>query len=206
VINTIKELDRLGIDSEFVCVSYAEPSVARNRMVKFFLDTDSDLLIMQDDDVAIAPTIVRRILEFDEAMVGIYLPQRRLDLKRYADHVRAGLPPRAAAHATAPLIGPDTEQDNCILEVDKIGGGFLAIRREAFRQIDRADLAKEYAFGLPGAQTTYKGYFNNLIEEDGASYLGEDYSFCWRYKKAGGRIFAYKGPGITHYGIFGFES
>lgn len=206
IIHMIKEMDKLDIETEFVCVSYAEPSVARNRLVKYFLDDSADLLIMQDDDVAIVPTIVKRILEFDAPMVGIYLPQRRLNLKQFTGHVRSGLSARAAAHATSPPIRPTTEQDNCILEVDKIGGGFLALKREAFQLIDQAGQVTEYAFGLPGSQSTYKGYFNNVIEEGGANYLGEDYSFCWRYKKAGGRIFAYKGPGITHYGIFGFES
>ena len=109
-------------------------------------------------------------------------------------------------HATAPLIGPPTGQDNCILEVDRIGGGFLLLKREVFQQIDRSGQVKAYGFGLPSAQSELKGYFNNIIGEDGTSYLGEDYSFCHRYKTAGGRIFAYKGPGITHYGVFGFDS
>ncbi|MEM7443700.1 MAG: hypothetical protein AAF414_10270 [Pseudomonadota bacterium] len=206
VINTIKELGRLGIEADFVCVSYAEPSVARNRLATYFLGTDADLLIMQDDDVAILHTIVRRIVEFDARMVGIYLPQRRLDLTKFGEHVKSGLPVRTAVHAAAPLIGPPTEQDNCIMEVDKIGGGFLVMKRDVFAAIDQTGLASTYEFGVPGSTTSYKGYFNNVIEEGGSNYLGEDYSFCWRFKKAGGRIFAYKGPGITHYGIFGFES
>ena len=206
VIDTMKELSGSGIEADFVAVSYAEPAVARNRLAAYFLDGEADLLIMQDDDVAIAPAIVKRIVEVDRPMVGIYLPQRRLDLDAYAGHAKAGMAPRAARHATVPLIGPPTGQDNCILEVDRIGGGFLFLKRDVFRQIDRSGQVKAYAFGLPSAQSRLTGYFNNIVGEDGASYLGEDYSFCQRYKAAGGRIFAYKGPGITHYGVFGFES
>ena len=87
-----------------------------------------------------------------------------------------------------------------------ISRGCLFLKREVFQQIDRSGQVKAYAFGLPSAQSELKGYFNNIVGDDGTSYLGEDYSFCQRYKAAGGRIFAYKGPGITHYGVFGFDS
>lgn len=206
VIDCMKELARIGIEADFVAVSYAEPAVARNRLAAYFLKSGADLLIMQDDDVAIRPAIVKRMIEVDRPMVGVYLPQRRMDLERYAGHARAGLSPRAARHATSPLIGPATEQDNCILEVDKIGGGFLILKREVFELIDRSGQVKAFGFGLPGDQSHLTGYFNNIVDQEGTSYLGEDYSFCRRYAKAGGRIFAYKGPGVTHHGSFGFES
>lgn len=211
VINALSVISRRGATATFATVSYAEPSVARNVLAGRFLDSDADILIMQDDDVAIHPDVLGAILDRDAPFTGVFLPQRQLDMTAFVAGLRDGLSERAARRAAAPMVGPnlgsDTphEDENRIVPVPWIGAGFLVLQRAVFEAIDRTGQCPRYRFEVPGRQQMLTGYFDNLADTDGTR-LGEDISFCRRYTDTGGKVFAYHGQGITHYGMTGFPS
>ena len=204
VINMIETLREAGVTAGFAWQTYAEVSTARNMLTQVFLDSDAELLIFIDDDMAIETPVVRRLLAADKPLLGVYAPPRGLDLERFADFIQQGVPTRQARHAATPLIGPPTHADDAIVEVDHIGGGVLFIRREVFGALDRAGLAPAYDHSSPGSSTTFRGYFNPVVTDQ--QMTGEDFAFCQRYRKTGGRIYAYKGEGISHFGMMRFES
>ncbi len=206
VINNISVLREMDITAEFVCVTYAEASVARNRLAAAFLNTNADWIIMQDDDVSIDTSIVKRIFAFEQDFIGVFLPQRQLNLDKFAGHIKSGLSVREARIRAAKNVGLGENQsmDNSIYEVNSIGGGFLVLHRRVFQKILKHGSTGSFQFNTPSESTDIYGFFNNITND--GSFIGEDYSFCERYKKAGGKIFAYNGPGITHHGSYGFSS
>ena len=206
VVRTIQHLKEENIDVTFMSVTYAEPAMARNRIAASFLDSDADVLMMLDDDVSIHPTLVLQLLRLNKPFIGVYLPQRQLSLDAFAEHVRSGKDVRAARLAAAPPVGPSTDADGGAFEVSHISGGFLMLRRSVFELIDAAGLSSPIRLTLPGGSHHVGGYFSNISEPDQGVFLSEDYSFCRRYTEAGGKIIAYKGPGVTHHGAFAFES
>ncbi len=204
VINMIETLRENGVDAGFAWQTYAEVHTARNMLTQAFLDSGADLLIFIDDDMAIESHVVRRLLGAGLPLVGVYAPPRGLDLQRFADYIQEGFSVREACHAAAPLIGPQTRADDAIVEVDYIGGGVLFIRREVFATLDQAGLAPAYEHSSPAGATSFRGYFNPVVTDQ--QLTGEDFAFCQRYRQAGGRIYAYKGEGVSHFGMMRFDS
>jgi hypothetical protein len=106
-IMAIKDLiSDMGGEADFMSVAYAEPALARNIMAHHFLKSDADTLIMYDDDVRIEWRIVKRMIEYERPFVGVFLPQRKMDIERYANFVRAGLSNAEAREEVAPMVGP----------------------------------------------------------------------------------------------------
>jgi hypothetical protein len=199
-------LRRNGYSPDWLSIAFAEPAMARNFLAHEFLKREADLLIMQDDDVAVSTNIVQRMLDLGKEFTGVYLPQRKLDFAVYSDNLREGMPSRQAQLKANPPIGEPMETDNAIVRTGPISAGFLMLRRAVFARIDDGVGALEFIQRLPGGEYRLKGYFNNIQNEQTGRFISEDISFCERYLNSGGEIFAYKGPGITHYGAIGFHS
>ncbi len=204
VITTMDVLRASGIRSSLAWQTFAEAPVARNILTYNFMNSSADILIMQDDDIGIAPMVVERMLGAGYPMMGVYAPPRGLDLDRFADYVRQGMSVREACHATAPLIGPATDIDHAFVEVDYIGGGFLFMHRSVFETIEAAGLARPFDYNVPGGKMTFRSFFNNIATD--TQMLSEDYAFCQRYREAGGTIHAYRGEGVSHYGVREYRS
>ena len=204
VINMMETLRNAGVNAGFAWQTYAEVHTARNMLTNVFMNSSADLLVFIDDDMAIETHVVERLLAADKPMVGVYAPPRGLDLDRFADYIQEGYTVRDARHAVAPLIGPQTPADHAMVEVDHIGGGVLFIRREVFETLDSAGLAPGYEHSSPGGVTSFRGYFNPVVTDQ--EMTGEDFAFCQRYRQAGGRIYAYKGEGVSHFGMMRFDS
>jgi hypothetical protein len=195
-----------GYDTDLIFMAFAEPSLARNMIAQQFLATDADILVMQDDDVSVSNNVVQRIIELGKEFTGIYLPQRKLNFRMYASYVQAGMGARQALQAANPPIGRPVDIDNTIIRTDLVSAGFLVLHRSVFSQIDDGFGANAYVHHAIDGDIELKGYFDNITDEDSGCLLSEDFSFCRRYLNSGGEIFAYKGPGITHYGVIGFDS
>ena len=205
-IRMVQAFAEIGVEVTFMSVCYAEPAMARNRITASFLKTDADILMMLDDDVSLHPPLGPQFLGLNQPFIGVYLPQRQINLETFAQHVKAGKDPHAARLAAAPLVGPTNDVYGGVLEVNQICAGFLMLRRSVFELIDAASLSAEMKLTLPGGAHQVPGYFNNITDPETGAFLSEDYSFCRRYRAAGGKIIAYKGPGVTHYGVMAFQS
>jgi len=199
-------LHERGYDTELVFMAFAEPSLARNMIAQQFLKSDAELLIMQDDDVAVATNVVQRILELGKPFTGVYLPQRKLNFHMYASYIQAGIGARQAMQTANPPIGRPVDIDNAIIRTGHVAAGFLMLHRSVFSQIDAGFGVNAYVHHAIDGDIDMKGYFDNITDEETGCLLSEDFSFCRRYINSGGEIFAYKGPGITHYGVIGFDS
>jgi hypothetical protein len=136
----------------------------RNKIVKRFLQTDNDYLMMVDDDVV--PLFNPAEFVFaDVDVIGFPAKVRQGDRQlNWVAYVR-----RPDRHEYAPVDFNKVEQDIELLSVDAVGTGCILIRRRVLENI--------------------KAPFHIHFDEDGILTMGTDFAFCERVKEAGFDIF-----------------
>ena len=74
--------------------------------------------------------------------------------------------------------------------------------------IEKGKVAKKTTTSAAGTTDTY-GFYEIVYHNDGGGgvrRLSEDYSFCYRLRKAGVPVHAYRGPGVSHVGEMVFTT
>lgn len=202
-------LNSRSIRYKFSWISYAEVAAARNILAAEFLEGDYDTFIGIDDDVGIGPIALEMLLDHNSPVVGVYLPQRSIDLNAFEKAIVSGMRGKNARFAVAPYIGCYANTKNpeygTIGKVEFIGTGFHIVQRTVLETIIERDLAPELRTTTHNFDKKMYGFFSNIVDGNGAE-LSEDFSFCRRVTEAGFDVYAYLGPGVTHTGTMSFES
>lgn len=137
----------------------------RNKIVKRFLETDADFLLMFDDDVVPVFNPAQAIL-YDRDVLG--LPTRRRTGQRIEWVVYAKHPVEKNKYSAIDLDKVRGDAD--ILKVDAVGTGAILIKRKVLE--------------------TVKAPFMDVFDDDGLRILGQDLNFCQKAIKAGFEVFA----------------
>ncbi len=210
--NAVRQLERAGavvIPSE-VCFS-DDLSRARSRAVWYALQKpDWSWLLFWDEDVVVPDvTIIPRMLEravFDgHDMIAAPYPRKRSPI----DFPYKPLP--------ASLESGRMEVKNDCVEVDLVAAGFLLVSRECLETMCDA-YSNDWFTDAHDASNVHEtvALFKQVHTDEtkiadgkGGSMrfrelYSEDYSFCWRWRKIGGKIQMYTGPGapLGHVGGF----
>jgi len=151
----------------------------RNKIVKRFLETDADFLLMFDDDVVPAFNPAQAIL-YDKDVLG--LPTRRRTGQRIEWVVYAKHPVVKNRYAAIDLDKVRSDAD--ILKVDAVGTGAILIKRKVLE--------------------TVKAPFMDVFDSDGLRILGQDLNFCQKAIEAGFEVFASPKMICEHVKDFGF--
>lgn len=143
-------------------------AMARNSLVNEFLKTDCTELLFIDSDVVVEAHDVMRLL----AQSG-------------GKDIAAGLYPRRATDKFFFLDIPRDDDGNMIFEgsmlkVNRVGTGFMLIKRHVFETLIAQHPEWEYV--TKGEETAF-AVFDQGVHE--GKYVGEDYLFCDRARKAG---------------------
>jgi len=136
----------------------------RNKIVKRFLKTDNDYLMMIDNDVV--PLFNPAHFVFaNKDIIGFPAKVRQGDRQlNWVAYVR-----RPDRHEYAPVDFTKVEQDIELLSVDVVGTGCILIHRKVLEDI--------------------KAPFHIHFDEDGILTMGTDFAFCERVKEKGYEIF-----------------
>lgn len=162
-----------GIEIELDLVSNCSLiAKARNEIAGRFLKSDYESLIFLDADIEFEGADLVRILRMPQEVVG-------------GGYVKKD---GSGTLNLVPVMPP--VMDGELQEVQRIGTGFLRIRREAF-----ARMSPPEADGI-GC------YFQCGVRN--GQYWGEDYAFCEDYRAAGGTIWLYQCP-LGHVGKHTFR-
>ena len=209
LVSLCRILGDMKVRYQFTCVAHADVTVARNTLASVFLSSPCDVFVGMDDDVGISEELLRKLLTLQYNFVGVYLPQRSLDLSRFEQAVLAGHRGRAAQYAAAPHVPhspnePAALSEGGIRKVERIGTGFYVMRRSILETMIKNGIAVREVVNQANFTGVQYGFFNNIAIND--RYLSEDYSFCERVRQAGFDIYAYAGPGVSHTGSMTFES
>ena len=153
---------------------------ARNAIAHRFLQSDCTDLLFIDADIHFTPADVLRTLALSEGrdiVAGAY-PRRAEDVKFFTD------------------VHYPLELEDGLLRVERVGTGFMLIRRHVFEQL-QAD-HPEWRFWVNTEQTHHTAFFDFKTTPEG--YIGEDYLFCDRARAAGFKVWIDPEVNLGHYG------
>jgi hypothetical protein len=191
---------------------------SRNALVKSFLDTPGAThLLFVDADIGFEPEAVQRLLAFDQEVVAGMYPLKVVDWGRMAAVLRPGMTERMAREAGAhfvgvPCRGADREERDGFVTADYAGTGFMMIQRRALERLIEAHPETRYrtmqtypAPPLDGGGAPYHSLFDCTIDPETGTYLSEDFTFCRRFRKLGGKVWLDTESRLRHVGSLEFS-
>jgi hypothetical protein len=187
----------------------------RNAMVADFLaNPEATHLLFIDADIGFEPEMVARFLAFDEDVVAGLYPIKGLDWSRIAERAASPASPQELSEAGltfvgTPLRGAEHEERQGFVTGRYAGTGFMLIRRSAIERMKAAH--PELAYQSAHIHTRRAGtaehlvdLFAPLIEPETRTYLSEDYSFCYRWRALGGKVWLDPTARLMHVGNYDY--
>lgn len=202
---------RLGLNVQLELRSESAITRLRNTMVGQFLQNeDYSHLCFIDADLQFSTEAVMRLLLADRDVVaGIY------PLKQFNWPPGGHMPPGMTqaefenCYASYPFFPIDDHADpDGFCEVYATTTGFMCIKRHVIE--DMIEKHPEWNYtpdNLPPATRSpyHWAIFENMIDPQSRRYLTEDYAFCWRWRKMGGKIYADTQSQLNHMGQHVFK-
>lgn len=164
---------------------------ARNQLVAIALDNGADWIVFVDDDIGFDAKDFFKLIGHDVDVVG-GAPARRH--KRWDD--KPALLGRPKEGST---VREYVTPAGRLWEVDRMATAFIAIRAPVFKAIE--PFTEAYHSGGTMAGTGMRSWFwFDLDEVDGKLHdEGEDYNFCRKWTRAGGKCFLDPDIRLRHY-------
>lgn len=168
---TTAHLTRLGITHGVMMFQDSLVDRGRDRAAAETLAAGYTHLLFIDGDVEFTPDCVTHLLKARKPVIGGALP-----LKDASGNFTVGF-----------LEGPVQQcPESKAVKVARIGAGFLMISREALEQFAAAYPEISYTEQGPQGTRPMRAYFEHVVR-DGIRW-SEDYSFCERWRAAGGDV------------------
>ena len=159
-----------------------------NLMAKMMTNKAATHFMFIDADIRFQPESIFQMLASNKDVIGGLYPKKALPIS-YVINVK-----------------PGTQIINDVFPVDTMGTGFMLFKRHVYEQLCEAHPECKYVddVGL-GKQfePTMFSIFDTEIDEQG-HYLSEDWTFCRRWAKLGGEIFAHSKVLLNHSGHYEF--
>ncbi len=164
---------------------------ARNNLAAKFLSTPGAThLMFIDVDLGFEAESVLKLLCNNQDVVGGLYPKKSLPISYVVNTVSS---PQESS--------PET------VEVSTLGTGFMLIKRHVIEKMIGAFPELKYkddiGFGKEFEPNMY-ALFDTAISPD-QHYLSEDWTFCYRWRQMGGRIFADTSIKLDHTGFYKFQ-
>lgn len=189
---------------------------SRNKLVSVFLDTPAMThLMFIDADISFRPEDLHRLLKFDEDVVAGMYPVKNIDWARLQQHQQPGMPEQHLKESGLNYVGLSCqgaeweERDGFVTGI-YAGTGFKLIKRRVFERMIAA--YPETKFQAAQTYPRPKTYSNNqyalfdcIIDPMTGVYLSEDFAFCQRWRKIGGKIWLDTQSRLAHIGSYRFE-
>lgn len=157
---------------------------ARNMLAHRFLRSGAELLVFVDGDIEFDPAALALLLDSGEDVVGGAYPKKQ---------------PGAVELVVERL--PGAARRGPLVEVARIGTGFLSISRDALERLCAAHPETAYR---DSAGEIVHALFDTAVV--GGQYLSEDWLFCDRWRASGGRVWMHDGVRLGHIGSATFRS
>jgi hypothetical protein len=152
------------------------------------LEGDFTHLLFIDTDMGFDAALIRRMVEADRKMIAAVCPYRTIPLHLSAGEgktLREAVSEQVPYNARFAPGLTNLDIRNGICEVEAIGTAIMLIKTEALRDMIEKGAVEKFATHFPFDQwiesKVYYGFFDHLIEN--GMYLGEDFSFCRRWRR-----------------------
>jgi hypothetical protein len=143
-----------------------------------------------DADIGFEPAEIFKLVLADKDIAGGLYPKKALPISYVVNKI------------------PDAEKQGNLVEVMNLGTGFMLIKREVLEQMIAANPELHYqdSIGLDPKYAPFKyALFDTEICPETREYLSEDYLFCKRWRKMGGKIWADLSITLNHVGYHTFR-
>lgn len=159
-----------------------------NLMAKMMTNQAATHFMFIDADIRFQPESIFQMLATGKDVIGGLYPKKALPVQ-YVINVK-----------------PGTQIQNDIFPVDTMGTGFMQFKREVYEKLCKAHPETKYIDDV-GLGKQFEPYmysiFDTEIDEKG-HYLSEDWTFCRRWARLGGEIYAHSKVLLNHSGHYEF--
>lgn len=161
--------------------SCSHPAMGRNQLADDFLKSDSDRLVFLDADVTFEPGSLLKLAHHPQDLVG-----GCYRFKQEVENYPIGWLPD-------PELKGLWSDEQGLIKVASLPGGFLAISRKAFEILREAHPEREYEhFGRKAHAFFQMPFIDGHL-------CGEDSFFCREWRDAGGSVFLDPDLTLTHW-------
>jgi len=193
-----QHLNSKQIQTGFSSTSFPDIAELRSMAMTIWYDTmpDSSHMLFIDSDMGFDPSVVSDMLLFNEGVVGSIYPQRKL-------------PQAWAGSGTGDAV---TERRGNFMKVEGVGMGCTLIRRDVVtKMIEQMPELIDTRLNLhpagemlrsAGTGRMIRAFEKLDLPERGL--VSEDLSFCIRWRRCGGDVWAAIGYRMAHVGPFDF--
>lgn len=186
----------------------------RNSIVAEFMATEAYThLLWIDADIGFEPEQVFRLLLADRPVAGGVYPLKKIVLPETmpGGMTREHFQALYAHYPFNPVPGAGIDEQGFI-EVLDLPTGMMMIKREVFEQMATAypglRYKPDFMLGLEDLADKINDYhfrFYDVMTEENGRYLSEDYAFCRRWQKIGGKVFADVQSNLSHQGTHMYQ-
>jgi hypothetical protein len=186
---------------------------SRNKLVSMFLDMpQATHLMFIDADIVFKPEYVLRMLNFDQDVVAGVYPVKGIDWaqvqrKLTPDITQDKLQEAGLNYVGLPYPKAEGEERNGFITAAYAGTGFKLIKRAVFERMIAAypetkyQVAQTFPRALKNSGNQY-ALFECMIDPMTGVYLSEDFAFCQRWRKLGGKIWLDTQSHLKHIGVY----
>ena len=158
-----------------------------NKLVARFLASDCSDLLFVDVDLSWSPDDLLRLASYDVPFVaGVYQRKSRTKVD--------------FAVKFGSAIGMDAQR---LVAVDRVGTGFMRLRRDCLEKMVAAHPALRLKHpGAPDDDRFYALFDTAIVEGE---FVGEDFTFCDRWRAIGGRVLVDPTMNFGHHGAAAYD-
>lgn len=158
---------------------------ARNRMLTQFIENPIFTHVMWiDADIAFEPESFLALMEADVGVIAAAYPLKRYFFQQEGEPAK---PAHALLQYAYSISGQAKIIDGRRIEVLDAATGFMLIRRDVIEQMVEAYPDTFTSDSVGDAGKRHHLLFDTMIDD--GRYLSEDYAFCRRWQKLGGKVY-----------------
>jgi hypothetical protein len=222
LINLLTKLGQNGIASMFeIAANESLITKARNILVEGFLKSNATHMLFLDGDLGFDAEDVMRMIRADKDIIGGQYAKKKINWD-VVKRVVQGVPNIPPAHINAviaestfrPIGDTMTFDINQPVEVESIATGMMLIKREVFEKMAKELPEIEIISGgsetmdpktmtrVTDAHRKAHAFFDTSIDPVTRAYTSEDFTFCQRWRKLGGKVFLAPWTRTVHVGTY----
>jgi hypothetical protein len=157
-------------------------SMARNNLVRAFMQSECTDLVFIDADLGFPPTAFRDLIDSTELVVGGAYPKKQ-PVEEYAVRLKTDENQRVI-------------NENGVLAAEALATGFLKINRSVFEKMQEAYPELQYTDAV--TQLPTYNFFGTFVKE--GRWYGDDYGFCHLWEQLGGTMHLLPNIDFMHMG------